>query len=136
MRTLQRRRRGERGETLIEFSLIVVLCLMTLLGTVQFGIAIWRYNLLSDLAQEGARWASVRGSTSGTQKATAAQVQSFVQSRAFGLNINVTTSADPQSLAPGEVITVSVRNTLPQFSRLLPTSTLTMGSTAQMIIAR
>src|SRR5438874_13444244 len=110
----------ERGETLIEFALIVVVCLMTLFGTVQFGIAIWRYNMLSDLAQEGARWASVRGSTSGTQKATAAQVESFVQGRAVGMNVSVTASADPQSLLPGDAIAVSVRNTLPAFSRLLP----------------
>ena len=91
---------------------------------------------VSALAQEGARWASVRGATSGTQKATAAQVQSFVRSRALGLTVSVTTSADPQSLAPGDVITVSVQNTLPPFTRLLPSSSLTMGSTARMIIQR
>ena len=65
------RRRGlrsERGQTLVEFALGLVLVVITLLGTVQFGVAIFRYNMVSDLAQEGARWAMVRGSGSGSMK--------------------------------------------------------------------
>jgi Flp pilus assembly protein TadG len=130
------RKSAERGETLVEFALTLFVLLMTIFGTIQFGLAVWHYNMMSDLAQEGARWASVRGSTSGAQKATAAQVQSFVQGRALGMNVAVTTSADPQSLTPGSTITVSVQHTFAPLTRIVPAATLNLGSTAQMVIAR
>ena len=61
----RRRRMGDdRGENLIEFALVSTIFFMTLFGTIIFGIGVWRYNMVADLAQEGARWASVHGSTS------------------------------------------------------------------------
>ena len=61
----RRRRMGDdRGENLVEFALASTVFFMTLFGIIIFGIGVWRYNMVSDLAQEGARWASVHGSTS------------------------------------------------------------------------
>jgi Flp pilus assembly protein TadG len=125
-----------RGETLIEFALTLMVFLMTLLGTIQFGLGVWHYNLVSNLAQEGARWASVRGATAGAQKASEAQVRSYVQGRALGMNVWVTTSADPSSLSPGSTITVLVRHSFAPLTRVVPAATMTMSGSAQMIIAR
>ncbi len=136
MPTMNSRPRHERGETLIEFALTLVVYLMTILGTMQFGLGIWHYNLVSNLAQEGARWASVRGTTSGAQKATAAEVQSYVQSRALDLNVSVTTSADPSSLDPGSTVTVTVQHTFAPLTRIVPMSTLNLVGRAQMTMAR
>lgn len=137
---LARPRRGrlgsERGQTLIEFALGLVILVITLIGTAQFGVAIFRYNMVSDLAQEGARWAMVRGSGSGAMKASQADVQSFVQSRALGINVTVTTSVDPLTLAAGQPIEVRVRHQFALFTRIIPLGSITLQSTAQMIMAR
>jgi Flp pilus assembly protein TadG len=56
--------RDNRGQSLVEFAFASIVFFMMLFGIVEFGIAVWRYNMVADLAQEGARWASVRGSDS------------------------------------------------------------------------
>jgi Flp pilus assembly protein TadG len=138
----------ERGETLIEFSLALVVFLMTLLGTAEFGIAVWQYNMMSNLAQEGARWAAVHG-MNGSSPASAAQVQSYVRGRSLGLNPTVTTflvnpttkactdtGTDPSALAGGSGICVRVRKTFNPLTRVIPLGALTLESTAQMIVLR
>jgi Flp pilus assembly protein TadG len=129
-------RRDERGQALVEFALALVLFFATLLGIIQFGVAVFRYNILSDLAQEGARWAAVRGATSGSMQASQADVQTFVRSRSLNINVSVTTSVAPSSLTAGNVIQVTVQHTFTPFTRLLPLGTVTLQSTAQMIMAR
>jgi Flp pilus assembly protein TadG len=136
-----------RGETLIEFALSFTLFLATVLGMMQFGIGVWQYNMLSNLAQEGARWASVRGSSSSFS-ASETGVQSFVRGRALGLsptvnvysasssNVCSTTHVDPSMLDPGDGVCVNVTKTFAPLTRIVPMSTLTLSATAQMIIAR
>ncbi len=51
--------RGETGDAIVEFALASALFFATLFGILEFGQAVWRYNMLAELAQEGARWASV-----------------------------------------------------------------------------
>ena len=53
----------DRGENIIEFALASTVFFTTIFGIIIFGIGVWQYNMVSDLAQEGARWASVHGST-------------------------------------------------------------------------
>ena len=60
----RRRRMGDdRGANLVEFALASTIFFMTIFGVLGFGVAVWRYNMVADLAQEGARWAAVRGSS-------------------------------------------------------------------------
>ena len=132
-------RRGlcDKGETLVEFAIASTLFLTILFGTIQFGLAVWRYNIISDLAQEGARWAAVRGSTAGAvQHATATDVRSFVQSRSVGLTVTVNTTPDPGSIAPPQIVTVQVQTTFSAFTPLLSVGTLTLESTSQMVMQR
>lgn len=130
-------RRGERGESLLEFAFASVIFFLVVFGTLEFGHAIWQYNLVSDLAQEGARWASVRGSTSSSP-ASAADVQTFVRSRAYGLNVTVTTAPVPSTMSGNGTNTVAV--TVQQnFSLAVPflsSSTIPMSSTARMVMSR
>jgi len=140
--------RSSRGETLVEFALSFTLFLMTILGMMQFGIGVWQYNMMSDLSQEGARWASVRGYSSGASAASEAAVQSFVQSRALGMsptvnvysastsNVCSTTHVDPSSIHPGKGICVNVTKTFAPLTGIVPMSTITLSATSQMIIAR
>lgn len=141
--------RGERGETLVEFALSLTLYCVTLFGTLQFGLVVWQYNMLANLAQEGARWASVRGSTAGANAASAAQVRSFVQARSLNINptvsvfsVNSTTKActattvNPSALVSGQGVCVRVTKTLNPFTRIVPRGAMTFSSTAQMIMLR
>ena len=51
--------RGERGQALLEFALVVPILLLLLLGVVEFARAWNVYEILTDAAREGARQAVV-----------------------------------------------------------------------------
>jgi Flp pilus assembly protein TadG len=128
--------RSERGQTLVEFAFASILFLTTIFGIVEFGLAVYHYNLVSDLAQEGARWASVRGSSpTAVMHATSDDVQSFVQGRALGIPVTVTTTWSPGN-NPGDVVRVQVTNSYTPLAGLLPTSGMTLQSTAEMMMSR
>jgi Flp pilus assembly protein TadG len=128
---------GSRGETLIEFALSLTLFCTILFGTIGFGLAVWRYNMMSNLAQEGARWAAVHGKNSGSPK-TASDTQTYVQSRAVGLSVTVPSppTSNPSTLIAGQTVTVKVQTTFRPFTALVPAATLTLHSTAQQIVQR
>ena len=149
---------GQRGDTLVEFALGLTLFLVTVFGILEFGLAVWQYNMLSDFAQEGARWAAVRGAGNATActgigippcKASLVDVGNYVSSRSVGLNVQVktystdpttqactTTETDPSALSAGDGLCVKVWKDFNLFTRVVRTGTLTLQSTAQLIIAR
>ncbi len=130
--------RGERGETLIEFAFASVIFFVMIFGALEFGIAVWNYNLVSDLAQEGARYAAVHGQTSGDPRAQA-DVATFVTSRAIGLAVTTTTaptSSSPGNVAAGNTVTVTVSHTLNFGGGLLPVWNFPVQSSAQMTVTR
>ena len=127
--------RSDRGETLVEFAIASVVFFTLVFGSLEFGLAVWQYNMVADLAQEGARWASVRGQSTGLG-ITSANVQTYVTSRAVGLTVTVTTTAAPETLAAGSTIGVTVTSYYLPDTTLLPHSLLTLQSTAQMTIAQ
>ena len=57
----QRRRRGERGQTIIEFALLFPLIAIFLFAIVDFGLAISERSVLADAAREGARVGALGG---------------------------------------------------------------------------
>jgi Flp pilus assembly protein TadG len=138
MRRLVRRFvNAESGQALVEFALASLLFFTVLFGTIEFGLLVWRYNMVSNLAQEGARWASVRGSTSSILHASNSDVQSWVESRAVGITVTVTTPLGPPSaLQPGQTVSVQVQTAVAPLTQLIPHGTLTLSSTASMVIAR
>lgn len=54
-------RSEERGQTLVEFAIILSLLMMLTAGLVDVGRAFYQYNALSAAARYGARWGSVVG---------------------------------------------------------------------------
>jgi Flp pilus assembly protein TadG len=128
-------RRDDRGQSLVEFALASVIFFMTLFGTIEFGRAIWHYNMVSDLAQEGARWAAVHGNKSASP-ASSADVQTFVRSRALGITVTVTATPAPSTLLPGSMVTVNVTSSFSPLTTIIPSATLTLQSTARMVISR
>ena len=127
----------ERGQALVEFALTLFLFLMTVLGTAILGLVVFRYNMVADLAQEGARRAAVCGRTRSL--ALDCNVASFVQSRAVGIGVNVTVSppvGTGTTASSGDTVTVTVQHTFTRMTGILPLGALNLTSTARMIIAR
>jgi Flp pilus assembly protein TadG len=60
------RRRGERGSTLVEFSITGTVSLLALFGVLDFGRLLWTHNALSDATRQGARHAVSSSVTSTT----------------------------------------------------------------------
>lgn len=130
--------RDDCGAQLVEFALASTIFFMTIFGVMGFGIAVWQYNMVADLAQEGARWAAVRGSTTPAP-ATDPSVSTYVLGRAPGMtavNLMVTTTWPDGNKAPGKKVQVVVTKTFTPIVPFIPRRALTMASTAQMVIAR
>ena len=56
---MTRRHGDERGQSLVEFSMVIIVFLVILMGIVDFGMAIYKYNGVSQAAREIARVTSV-----------------------------------------------------------------------------
>lgn len=146
----QRWLRSEAGQSLVEFALASAMFFMTIFGILSFGIGIFRYNLVADLAQEGARWASVRGSGHDSSIAAASEshVGTYVTGRAVGVEVSTsvftvdasktctTTHVHPSSLGEGSGFCVTVSTTFGPVTAFIPNTTLTLQSTAQMVMPR
>jgi Flp pilus assembly protein TadG len=70
MHTLRRLRREELGAELVEFALAASLLVLLLFGMVQWMLAMYAYHFTTYAAQQGARFATVRGYTWSKNTAT------------------------------------------------------------------
>jgi hypothetical protein len=57
-------RNRERGQTLVEFALVLPLFIMVLTGIIVFGLAVFYQQQLSNAAREAARYAAIHSATS------------------------------------------------------------------------
>jgi Flp pilus assembly protein TadG len=69
-----RRERG-RGQALAELALVLPIFLGMLFAIIDLGRVIWAYDAAANAAREGARFASVRGSSDLTPTATKAEIR-------------------------------------------------------------
>ena len=56
------KRRGEGGQSLIEFALVAVFLVLLVVGFLELTLVLHTYNVLADSAKEGVRYAIVHGS--------------------------------------------------------------------------
>ena len=61
-----KRARHERGQSLVEFALILPVMILLLVGTFDIGHVVWTNDALSNAAREAARYAIVHGSGNET----------------------------------------------------------------------
>jgi len=149
----------ERGSTLVEFALVFILFMTILLGIAGFGHALYAYHYVSSAARQATRWAMVNGAQCAsdntcTAPASQSDVQTFVQNvTPQGIDWNqvtVTTCGTSGGVEcadstltdcaanvndPGCVVQVKVSYNFQFIFPLLPTNTLTLSSTSEMIIA-
>ena len=118
----------------------------------EFGWGIYAYNFCAFAAQDAARWASVRGSSSVLSGAPATNdsITAFVKSEAVGLDpslITVTTtwmtpgpppvtSTTPTGYdAAGDYLVVTIGYTIKPLAGLAMTQNILVSSTAQYVIS-
>ena len=125
----------QTGSAIVEFTLVALMFFMLTFGLVEFGRAIFDYSLVSSLAREGVRFASVRGSASG-HAAIEADVSTYVQGKAAGLPVTVTTTWTPNK-KPGSTVSVQVQYTFRSVAPvLLSLGTIPLHSTSSMVIVQ
>jgi Flp pilus assembly protein TadG len=143
----------QRGGSLVEQALVLMVFLIILFGIIDFGHALYTYHFVSNAAREATRWASVRGATTSLPggQATDASVRALVKDVAgMGLDpAKITTAAawvpppggSPACVSPWKSPGCVVQVTVTYEYDLLPflpvsTSTITMNSRSQMVISQ
>lgn len=135
MKNARNRAKREKGSAILEGALTLTVTLMMLFGIIEFGRATFAYNQVAYLAQDGARYASVRGSTS-TTPATAASIQSYVQNSAVAIGSpTVTTTWQNNSNVPGNWVQVRVSYPMTFVAPYMPNS-LTLAAAARLPIVQ
>ena len=149
--------RAESGSALVEFAFCSVILLTLTFGIMASCLALYSYHFISHAAREGTRYAIVRGSncstngnfTSNCPVATSAAIQTYLRSLALpGIPSSYLTSTTVWSVdgthwsstptnynSPGDIVKVTVNYSLPVTIPFVASRTLSMSSTAQMIIA-
>ena len=135
----QRKRvlRGQAGSAIVEFTLVALMFFMLSLGLAEMGRAVFDYSIVSSLAREGVRWASVRGSASG-HAATDVNISNYVKSKASGMNLTVTVTWTPANdNSPGKTVNVQVLYNFRSIAPvLLSLGTIPLASTSHMVIVQ
>ena len=97
-----RRKNGEKGQALVEFTLLVPIFLLLLFAIVDFGMGFYSYITVTNAAREGARLGAVQG----TQQQIIDRVFQTSDLTNEGTNMSVTvTNAQGQ---PGQSVVVKV----------------------------
>jgi Flp pilus assembly protein TadG len=85
-------RRGQRGQELIEYAIVLPVLLLLLLGILQFALVFLSYNTLADAARQGARYGVITRS-SGAIDLVESKNAALDVTNAAGLNGVVATAA-------------------------------------------
>src|ERR1022692_4089309 len=80
-------RRSERGQSIVETVLCMIILLTMLFGIIQAGLALYSYHFIAEAAREGTRYAIVRGSActsfASACPASATDIQNYVTGLGF-----------------------------------------------------
>lgn len=103
-RLIRKKEKGERGQSLVEFALIVPLFLLLVFAIVDFGMGFYSWITVTNAAREGARVGVV-----GADSATITQRVNDTSGALAGPNLTVTvTNASDQNGDSGEEVSVEV----------------------------
>ena|SRR5437763_11914989 len=84
--------RNARGQTMVEFVLVLPIILMVLFGIIQFGLTFNHYVALTDAVRAGARTAAVSRQTSCPSCVTTAKVKSAAGDLGSKVAVTVTST--------------------------------------------
>jgi len=136
---------GESGESLLTLALTLPILLGFIFGVFQLCLAYYSYEMISECAREGTRYAIFRGSTCTTSSGssctvTATGVQSFVSGLSFpnlaGGTMTTAASYPDGDEVPGHRVVVKVTYTDGYKILFLTTRPITMSSSSEMYIVQ
>jgi Flp pilus assembly protein TadG len=155
---------SEGGQAMVEAAVSLALLLTMVIGVMEGGWLLYAYHYTAYTAREGARWATVRGSTCGTTAEAAAMqcpatdiiIQTFVEGiPSMGLDpkklivkvdrctyvqgtacVCAAPLGDPWCNNPGDQVKVKVSYNFLLSVPFIPIPSMTVHSTAQMIMSQ
>ena len=147
---------NEQGSALVEFALSAVLLLTLIFGVMAISVALYSYNVVSEAAREGTRYAIVRGNKCNSfasacpANVDGSDVQTYIRSLSFpGITPGNLTAASVYSSVnaaactpsascnnPGNQVKVTVTYSFPLIIPFVPNRTLTMSNSSQMVISQ
>ena len=99
-RKLMRLVRREHGSEVVEFALASMLLFSAIIATIEFGLAMYAYHYVSNAAQQGARYAMVRGAHWSSSCSTSAP-PAFTQKYGCKANSTDVQNYVASNLGPG-----------------------------------
>jgi len=136
----------ERGQTLVEFAIVIPLVLLLFMGVFDFGRAIYAYNSVSNAAREGSRTAIVNQNVNDITNRAADQATALGLDRTSascsaesGVCVSfkeADLSADCSALAPGCVAVVTAKYTFHAITPIISAivNSLVVSSTSKQPI--
>lgn len=122
---------GHRGQSLVEFAVVVPVFLMIVLGLFDGARAVWHYNTLAQATREGTRYAIVHSG------ASASQIEDVVRGHASGLDqseLTVTVTFPDGESKPGNKVNVRASYRFQPLFDLVGLPGITMTSSSRMTI--
>jgi Flp pilus assembly protein TadG len=117
---------GERGQSMVEFAVILPILVMLFLAIWQFGVAFHHYLAITDAARVGARAAAVKRTNDPCGAARTA-IQNTVSATQWGvISSRITCSAGANT---GDPVTIGI--TFPYTLRVFFDRSITMNTTAR-----
>jgi Flp pilus assembly protein TadG len=116
-----RRKRGQRGQSIVELSLILPVFLILVMGTIDFGWALRSYSVITNAAREGAR--------AGVVGASEDEIKAAVVAKSSGLLTKDDVTVTNARTEPGTELTVRVDYEHHYISPLGPLLGLISGGT-------
>ena len=138
-RSCRNRLTETNGQTLVEFSLSVLMLVMLLLGVFEMCRMVLVYTTISNAARVGVRYAMVHGSHNSV---STTNIQTVVKDylgpgtvNTSNVTVNVNYPDTGNCTNPGCHVTVSVSYPYNPFTTYFPISSVTLSSTSQGVIA-
>ena len=134
---------GEEGAALVEFAVTLSILFTLLFCFFELCLVFYSYDLISECAREGTRYAMVRGASCPTTanptcEVTAAQVNSYVAAIALpnvgGGTMSVATTYPDGNEAVGSRVQVKVTYLFKITMAFVPKSAINLSSTSVMYI--
>jgi Flp pilus assembly protein TadG len=135
---------NEDGQSLVEFSISTTVLLTFIFCMAEATLAFYSYNMISESAREGTRWAMVRGSSCTTSSSascetSASQVNSYVSGLGWPnlgggtMTVN-TTYPDGNENPQTSRVLVSIRYVFPIQVPFVPSTAITMNASSEAYI--
>jgi Flp pilus assembly protein TadG len=134
LRSTQTRARRQRGQSLLETAMMIVVIFMVVFWIFELGWLMYTYSVMADAANEGVRHAIV--SSGGDVAGTKSKVKTFAQTSLHNVSALSTSVTFPDGSAqPPNRVRVTVTYTyVPWLNNFINTPTMTTYSEGRMVV--